>query len=89
MWLPLLRDARGAADVHGADGGEPGAPAPLPGTLAPNLKAAQLAYERALTLDPAFALAHAALSHVHGRMYWFRYDATEARTTSGIWAARP
>ena len=61
----------------------------LPGMLAPNLKAAQLAYERALTLDPAFALAHAALSHVHGRMYWFRYDATEARTTSGIWAARP
>ena len=54
----------------------------LPGTLAPNLKAAQLAYERALTLDPAFALAHAALSDVHGRMYWFRYDATEARAAS-------
>jgi len=54
----------------------------LPGILAPNLKAAQLAYERALKLDPAFALAHAALSHVHGRMYWFRYDATEARAAS-------
>ena len=54
----------------------------LPGTLAANLKAAQLAFERALTLDPAFALAHAALSDVHGRMYWFRYDATEARAAS-------
>ena len=50
-----------------------------PGYLRQNLETAQQLYERALALDPGFALAHAALSEVHGTMYWFRYDPSPAR----------
>jgi TolB-like protein/Flp pilus assembly protein TadD len=50
-----------------------------PGVLRQNLEIAQQLYERALVLDPRFALAHAALSEVHGRMYWWRYDPSPAR----------
>ena len=50
-----------------------------PGYLRQNFEIAQGLYERALTLDPGFALAHAALSEVHGFMYWFRYDPSPAR----------
>lgn len=31
-------------------------------------------YEKAVELDPGFALAYAELSQVHSRMYWFYYD---------------
>lgn len=41
--------------------------------------AAQQLYERALALDPEFALARAALSEVHGVMFWLRYDPSPAR----------
>jgi TolB-like protein/tetratricopeptide (TPR) repeat protein len=41
-----------------------------------NLRAAQQLYERAVALDSTFALAHAALSEVHGQMSFFRYDVT-------------
>jgi TolB-like protein/tRNA A-37 threonylcarbamoyl transferase component Bud32/Flp pilus assembly protein TadD len=44
-----------------------------------NFEIAQGLYERALALDPGFALAHAALSHVHGTMYWQSYDPSPAR----------
>jgi len=50
-----------------------------PATLQRDLEVAQQLYERALALDPGFALAHAALSEVHGRMYWWRYDYTPVR----------
>jgi serine/threonine-protein kinase len=36
-------------------------------------------YERALALDPGFALAHVALSTVHGTMYWQSFDPSPAR----------
>jgi len=50
-----------------------------PGYLRQNWEIAQQLYERALGLDPDFALAHAALSQVHGAMYWWRYDPSQAR----------
>lgn len=50
-----------------------------PGYLRQNFETAQQLYERALGLDPNFALAHAALSQVHGGMYWWRYDPSAAR----------
>ena len=53
-----------------------------PGLLQSNLKIAQHFYERALALDRNFALAHAALSVVHGRLYWLRYDPSPARAAA-------
>jgi TolB-like protein/Flp pilus assembly protein TadD len=50
-----------------------------PGRLRQNWEIAQQLYGRALALDPEFALAHAALSEVHGRMHWFRHDPSPAR----------
>jgi TolB-like protein len=44
-----------------------------------NFAAAQRLLERAVALDPGFALAHAQLSRVDGAMYWWRYDPTPAR----------
>ncbi len=38
-------------------------------------------YQRAVEIDPQFALAHARLSRVHISMYWFHYDHTPARLT--------
>jgi serine/threonine-protein kinase len=51
-----------------------------PGYVRQNFDAAQQLFERGLALDPGFALAHAALSEVHGSMYWWRYDPSPART---------
>lgn len=39
-------------------------------------------YEQATARDPEFALAHAALSHVHSRMFWVGLDRTQTRLTS-------
>jgi serine/threonine-protein kinase len=50
-----------------------------PGYQQQDFEIAQQLYERALGLDSTFALAHAALSEVHGRMWWFRYDASPER----------
>jgi tetratricopeptide (TPR) repeat protein len=50
-----------------------------PGYLRQDFEIAQHLYERALALDPDFALAHAALSQVHGGMWWWRYDPSAAR----------
>jgi serine/threonine-protein kinase len=36
-------------------------------------------YQRAVDLDPDFALAYALLSRVHSNMWWFSYDRTEER----------
>jgi serine/threonine-protein kinase len=49
------------------------------GYLRRNSEIAQELFERALGLDPAFALAHAALSETHGRMFLFRYDPSPER----------
>lgn len=44
-----------------------------------NWDIAQQLYERALALDPKFALAHGALSEVHGFIYLFNYDLSPVR----------
>jgi TolB-like protein/Tfp pilus assembly protein PilF len=44
-----------------------------------NLESAQPLLERALALDPGFALAHASLSFVHGAMYFLKFDPYPAR----------
>ena len=45
-----------------------------PGTFRQNWEAAQALLERAVAADSDFALARAALSQVHGHMYWMAYD---------------
>jgi TolB-like protein/Flp pilus assembly protein TadD len=44
-----------------------------------NLETAQGLYERAVALDPGFALAHARLSTAHGQLRWFGFDRSDAR----------
>jgi TolB-like protein/Flp pilus assembly protein TadD len=44
-----------------------------------NLETVQRLYERAVALDPAFALAHAWLSNAHGQLRWFGFDRSDAR----------
>jgi len=44
-----------------------------------DMKAAIQMYERAVELDPKFALAYAWLSRCHAVMYWMYYDRTEER----------
>jgi TolB-like protein/Flp pilus assembly protein TadD len=50
-----------------------------PGILRQDREAAEQRYERALALDPDFALAHAELSQVHGQMFWMRFDPSPSR----------
>src|SRR2546423_1872925 len=52
-----------------------------PGYLRQNWRIAQNLYEAALERDSTFAVAHAALSELHGLMYWERYDPTAGRLT--------
>jgi len=52
-----------------------------PGFLRQNLEVAQELYQRAISIDPTFALAHAELSEVHGLMFWQYYDPSPARAT--------
>jgi tetratricopeptide (TPR) repeat protein len=49
------------------------------GTGENDLKIAIQMYERAVELDPKFALAYAQLSRTHAIMYWFYYDRTGER----------
>jgi len=44
-----------------------------------DLKIAIQMYERAVDLDPKFALAYAQLSRTHALVYWMYYDRTEQR----------
>ncbi len=46
-----------------------------------NLRIAIRMYEKAIDLDPTFALAYADLSAAHVDMYWFHYDRSEERLT--------
>ncbi|MGD8277935.1 MAG: adenylate/guanylate cyclase domain-containing protein, partial [Gemmatimonadota bacterium] len=50
-----------------------------PGYRQENYLAAEGLFERAIELDPDFALAHAMLSRVHGHMYWESFDASAER----------
>jgi serine/threonine-protein kinase len=50
-----------------------------PAALQNDYESAEHLFEHALALDPNFALAHAALSLVHGAMNFLHYDHTEAR----------
>jgi len=63
-----------------------------PGSRREDLEIAQGFFERALRLDSTFALAHAALSQLHGRMWWFRYDPSQRRLdlqrSEAEWALR-
>jgi serine/threonine protein kinase/regulator of sirC expression with transglutaminase-like and TPR domain len=44
-----------------------------------NLELAIGMFEKAIGLDPNFALAYALLSRAHSHMYWFKHDFTNAR----------
>jgi TolB-like protein/tetratricopeptide (TPR) repeat protein len=50
-----------------------------PGWLLQDRETAQRLFERALALDPDFALAHATLSQVHGEIFFLGYDPSAAR----------
>ena len=52
-----------------------------PGYQRSDMELACQFFERALALDPGFALAHAALSQVHGALYWWRFDPSPHRRT--------
>ena len=41
-------------------------------------------YEKAVELDPKFALAYARLSDIHRHMYWFYYDRSKDRLEKAI-----
>jgi serine/threonine-protein kinase len=45
-----------------------------PGYLRRNWEIAIDVLEQAVALDPTYAVAHAALAEIHGRMSWWRYD---------------
>ncbi len=44
-------------------------------------------YEKAVELDPRFALAYARLSMAHSHLYWFHYDRTNERLDDARWTA--
>jgi serine/threonine-protein kinase len=44
-----------------------------------DMRAAVASFERAVSLDPAFTAAHAMLSRLHARLWWFHYDRTPER----------
>ena len=50
-----------------------------PGWRLQDRETAQRLFERALALDPDFALAHATLSQVHGEIFFLGYDPSAAR----------
>jgi|GEM_PF-2652233 len=50
-----------------------------PGYRREDFDAAEGLFERAIALDPDFALARAALSRIHGFMYWERFDPSDDR----------
>ncbi|MFH1882149.1 MAG: protein kinase [Planctomycetota bacterium] len=45
-------------------------------------------YEKAIELDPNFALAYARLSKVYSHMYWFKHDRSDARLAMAEKAVR-
>jgi len=53
----------------------------------PDLRLAVAMFERAIDLDPEFALAHAALSRAHSAMYHYRHDLSSQRLAAARAAA--
>ncbi len=53
-----------------------------------DMKLALQMYEKAVELDPRFALAYAALSEIHAQIYWYYYDRSENRLTMAEAAVR-
>jgi tetratricopeptide (TPR) repeat protein len=51
------------------------------GYVRQNFESARQLYERAVALDPGFALAYAKLSEVYGLLHWFRYDPEASRVS--------
>ena len=54
------------------------------GRLRQDYEAAEQLFERAVALDTTFALAHVALTEVHGLMHRLRYDPSPERLTRAI-----
>jgi TolB-like protein/DNA-binding SARP family transcriptional activator/Tfp pilus assembly protein PilF len=52
-----------------------------------DLRIAQRMYQRAVALDPTFALAYARLSETHSYIFWFHYDHSHERATAAREAA--
>jgi len=50
-----------------------------PGYHQADFEAAEALFERAIALDPDFALARAALSRIHGLIFWERFDPSDDR----------
>jgi TolB-like protein/Flp pilus assembly protein TadD len=50
-----------------------------PGYHQDDFEAAEALFQRAIALDPEFALARAALSRVHGLIFWERFDPSDDR----------
>ncbi len=44
-----------------------------------DFRAAVASFERAVSLDPSFALAHAMLTYSHAALWWYHYDRTPQR----------
>lgn len=53
-----------------------------------DLRIAQRMYQRAVTIDPTFALAYARLSEAHSYIYWFHYDHSHERAIAAREAAQ-
>jgi serine/threonine-protein kinase len=58
-----------------------------PGQLGENLASAQQLFERALALDPDFAVAHAWLARAHASLYWHGHDPSVRRVARAREAA--
>jgi len=56
-------------------------------TTRENVERALALYERAVALDPEFALGYAALSESHSAMYWWDYDQSVRRREQALAAA--
>lgn len=52
-----------------------------------DLRIAQRMYQKAVALDPTFALAYARLSETHSYIFWFHYDHSHERATAAREAA--
>jgi tetratricopeptide (TPR) repeat protein len=57
-----------------------------PGNELDDLRNAQMMFERAVELDPRFALAYARLSGLHASFYWFALDRSEERAKLSLQA---
>jgi serine/threonine protein kinase/tetratricopeptide (TPR) repeat protein len=59
----------------------------LEGWVERDLRIAVQMFERAIALDPRFAIAHASLARTHAKLYWHHYDRTKTRLAKAKEAA--